>query len=254
MICYSSKLICFLFIPMQKKFITLLLPILFFATEIVSAQMFSVSDRRAEVTEPTSILRIGSSITDFSYMGTSTQNGPELLNIDQSILVASFETMGLSANALIGNRISCVEDGSFFDLNIKFTNGIRIIRRQKVQFGIPIQLSTGLTTSNDDFYDDRFNQSYFSGGTGLFLNTRPNRKLQANLDGIIGYGFSNSSGGFFGGNLVYYSASVRINWLNAIGSRTLSFGYDYIFRGYDIDVSLYDYDLSSHQFTLGISL
>jgi hypothetical protein len=239
---------------MQKKFITLLLPILFFATEIVSAQMFSVSDRRAEVTEPTSILRIGTSITDFSYMGTSTQNGPELLNIDQSILVASFETMGLSANALIGNRISGVKDGSFFDLNIKFTNGIRIIRRQKVQFGIPIQLSTGLTTSNDDFYEDRFNQSYFSGGTGLFINNRISQKFRASLNGLIGYGFSNSSGGFFGGNLVYYSASARINWLNAIGNRTLSIGYDFFLREFDIDVNKYDYNLSSHQITLGISL
>ncbi len=239
---------------MQKKFTPLLLILFLLTLETLNAQMFSVSDRRTEITEPTSILRIGTSLTQFNYVGDDSQNGPELLNIDQPILVASFESMGLTANALIGNRISGVEDGTFFDLNLKFTNGIRIIRRQKLQFGIPIQLSTGLTTSNDDFYDDRFNQSYFSGGTGLFLNTRPSRKIQANLEGIIGYGFSNSNGGFFGGNLTYYSASTLINWLNAIGSRTLSFGYDYIFRGYDIDVSLYDYDLSSHQFTLGISL
>lgn len=162
--------------------------------------------------------------------------------------------MGLSANALIGNRISGVKDGSFFDLNLKFTNGIRIIRRQKFQLGIPIELSTGLTTSNDDFYEDRFNQSYFSGGTGLSINSRINRKLRASVDGIIGYGFSNSNGGFFGGNLTYYTISSRVNVLNFIGNKTLSVGYDFFYKGYDIDVSLYDYDLSGHQFTIGISL
>lgn len=148
---------------MQKKFTPFLLLIILIASETISAQMFSVSDRRAEITEPTTIIRIGTSLTQFEYVGESSQNGPELLNIDQPLLDASFETLGLSANALIGNRISGVKDGSFFDLNLKFTNGIRIIRRQKFQLGIPIELSTGLTTSNDDFYEDRFNQSYFSG-------------------------------------------------------------------------------------------
>jgi hypothetical protein len=254
MICYSSKLICFLFIPMQKKFTPFLLLIILIASEAISAQMFSVSDRRAEITEPTTIIRIGTSLTQFEYVGESSQNGPELLNIDQPLLAASFETLGLSANALIGNRISGVKDGSFFDLNLKFTNGIRIIRRQKFQLGIPIQLSTGLTTSNDDFYEDRFNQSYFSGGTGLSINSRINRKLRASVDGIIGYGFSNSNGGFFGGNLTYYTISSRVNVLNFIGNKTLSVGYDFFYKGYDIDVSLYDYDLSGHQFTIGISL
>lgn len=85
MICYSSKLICFLFIPMQKKFTPFLLLIILIASETISAQMFSVSDRRAEITEPTTIIRIGTSLTQFEYVGESSQNGPELLNIDQPL-------------------------------------------------------------------------------------------------------------------------------------------------------------------------
>ncbi|MBO6795028.1 MAG: hypothetical protein JJ895_14045 [Balneolaceae bacterium] len=239
---------------MHLKIITLLLIGILFQTDFVQAQMFSVSDKRETITQPRSILRIGTSLTNFTYVGNSSEGGPEQLNVEKPILALGFESMGLSANVLLGNRLSGIKDASFFDLNIKFTNGVALVRQQKLQFGIPVQLNTGLTTSNNDFYEDRFNQSFFSGGTGLFLNANPSRTLQTSVTGIVGYGFSNSNGGFFGGNLFYYSASTRINWLNALGDRTLSFGYDYIFRGYDIDVNLYDYDLSGHQFTLGISL
>jgi len=215
--------------------------------------MFSVPDRQERIINPTTIIRIGTSITDFSYMGNISGSEPRLLEVDNTLLAISFETLGLAANANIGNSITGINDGSYFDLNLKFTNGFSVIKRQKVQLGVPIQLSTGLTTSNNDFNENRFNQTHFSGGSGVFLNINPTRKIQLQNSGLFGYGFSNSNGGFFGGTMNYNSVSSRVNLLNFIGDRTLSIGYDYTFRSYDIDSEVYDYDLTGHQITIGVS-
>lgn len=220
---------------------------------VVNAQMFSVQDRQERITRPTSILRIGTAISDFEYTGGLNGTDQTLLERDNNLLAITFETLGLSANAKIGNSITGISDGSFFDLNIKFTNGFRLIRQQKFQIGIPVQLSTGLTTSNSDFTENRFNQTHFSGGTGALLNVNPSRKLEWQNSGVIGYGFSNSNGGFFGGTMNYINIASTINLLNFIGERTLSIGYEFIIRSYDIDSEIYDYDLNAHQITIGVS-
>jgi len=219
-----------------------------------SAQMFSVPDRQERINRPTTIIRVGTAITNFDYSGNlDPTTGPNQLEHDNAMLALSIETLGLSANAILGNSITGIDDASFFDLNLELTNGIRIVRQRRVQAGIPFQLSTGLTTSNSDLNENRFNQTHFSGGIGGFLNLNPSRKLQIQNTALIGYGFSNSNGGFFGGTMNYNSVSSTINFLNLIGDRTLSFGYDYIFKSYDIDSEIYDYDLSGHQVTVGIS-
>jgi hypothetical protein len=227
----------------------LFLFLLLFAPLTTYAQMFSVPDRQERINRPNTIIRVGTSIATFDYQGTLTDPDQSLLEVDNALFAVTFETQGLTANINVGNSLSGIDDGSFLNLNLRFTNGFGIVR----QAGIPIQLSTGLTTSNNDFTENRFNQTYFSGGTGLFLNINPSRKIQFSNSGVIGYGFSNSNGGFFGGTLNYVNIGSRINLLNFIGQPTLSIGYEYIFNSYDIDSEIYDYDLTGHQVTLGIS-
>lgn len=231
----------------------LFLFLLIIAPSFASAQMFSVENKRERITRPTTIIRIGTSIADFTYKGILTDTDQSLLELDNALLAVTIETSGLTANANIGNSITGIDNGSFLDLNLKFMNGFTLLRQRRVQIGVPIQLSTGLTTSNSDFTENRFNQTHFSGGTGVFLNLNPSRKLEIQNNGVIGFGFSNSNGGFFGGTMNYVNVGSRINLLNFIGERTLSVGYDYIFKSYDIDSEIYDYDLTGHQVTLGIS-
>lgn len=238
---------------MQTHKVVLFLILLVFVSVDIEAQMFSVADRQERITRPTTLIRVGVAVADFTYQGSLAGPEPSLLEVDNTLLALTFETLGLSANAKIGNSITGIDDGSFFDLNLRFTNNINVVRRQKLQAGFPIQLSTGLTTSNNDFNENRFNQSHFSGGAGLFCNINPTRKLQWQNSGLIGYGFSNSNGGFFGGTMNYISAGSRVNLLNFINERTLSIGYDYVLRSYDIDSEIYDYDLSAHQITIGVS-
>ena len=73
-----------------------------------------------------------------------------------------------------------------------------LVRRSKLQAGIPIQLSTGITASNSDFTgatnqnintfsENRFNQTHFGGGTGAYINFNPSRKIQFQNTATVGY-------------------------------------------------------------------
>lgn len=251
---------------MRRIFLSFTIIVFLIGVDFANAQMFSVPDRQERLSRPTTIIRLGTTLTAFDYTGSlDPTTGPSLLERDNAMLAFSFETLGLSAYAILGNSITGIDDGSFFDLNLKFTNGIPVVRRLKFQAGIPIQLSTGITASNSDFTgatnqnintfsENRFNQTHFGGGTGAFVNFNPSRKIQFQNTATVGYAFSNSNGGFFGGTMVFTTVSSRFNILNLIGSRTLSIGYDFIFRSYDIDSESYDYDLSGHQLTIGLSL
>ena len=227
--------------------------LLLIVPSLATAQMFSVKNNQERINRPTTIVRVGTSLANFDYKGNQAAQDQALLEVDNALLAVTIETFGLTANANIGNSLFGIDSGSFLDLNLKFTNGFGILKQSKIQAGIPIQLNTGLTTSNSDFTENRFNQTYFSGGTGVFLNINPSRKLQFLNNAVLGYGFSNSNGGFFGGTMNYINVGSRVNLLNLIGERTLSIAYDYIFKSYDIDSEIYDYDLTGHQVTIGIS-
>jgi hypothetical protein len=231
----------------------LLLFLVSVAPVIVKAQMFSVSEKEERINKPVTIIRVGTSITDFKYKGKEYGTNQRLLELDNAIFEVMIETFGLTANAKIGNSITGLDNGSFLDLNLRFKNDFNIIKTKTLQAGIPIQLSSGLTTSNSDFTRNRFNQTHFAGGTGLFFNINPSKKLEIHNHGVYGYGFSSSNGGFFGGTLNYLDVGTKINVLNVIGERTLSIAYAYILRSYDIDEEIYDYDLTGHQITVGIS-
>ena len=220
----------------------LLLFLVSVAPVIVKAQMFSVSEKKERINKPVTIIRVGTSITDFKYKGKEYGTNQRLLELDNAIFEVMIETFGLTANAKIGNSITGLDNGSFLDLNLRFKNDFNIIKTKTLQAGIPIQLSSGLTTSNSDFTRNRFNQTHFAGGTGLFFNINPSKKLEIHNHGVYGYGFSSSNGGFFGGTLNYLDVGTKINVLNVIGERTLSIAYAYILRSYDIDEEIYDFD------------
>ena len=219
------------------------------------SQMFSVYNQPERISTNKTSFRIGTSLTDFTFQGSDPEDvAVELLEVSSPILVVGVESSGLQVNALVGNRFTGIKDGSFFDLNLRFTNSVRIVRNQKFVFGIPIQLATGITTSNSDFEQERFSQTIFSAGTGASLEYNFKRKINLTASGIAGYGFSNSNGGFFGGSLFYSNAKARLNFLNIFGDKGISLGYDYSFKSFDIEAERFDFDLSAHLLTIGFIL
>ena len=241
----------------MQKVNRLLLPLFLIGTlsATVPAQMFSVSERPQRLSFSNTFIRVGTSITDFTYVGNiNTTGGSALLNVSDPILSIMLDGPGLNASAIIGNDLIGLNNQSFFDLNLEFSNGFPIVRQPRVQVGIPIQLLTGITTSNSDELTDRFSQTNIAAGIGGFINFAFTRRVRFETQGITGYGFSNSSGGFFGGNIFYIQGEARLNILNFIGNRALSIGYDYNFKSFDVDDDIYDFELNAHQITLGVSL
>ena len=229
--------------------------ILLLKYNLIYAQMFSVEDRPQRRVSSSTFLRAGVGIIDFTYFGDPKENADsESLNISNTLPTLIFESRGISGSATVGNTLFGLKQQFFYDLNLMFSNGFPIFQNSLLQTGIPIELRTGITTSENDNVNDRFSQTNLSVGIGGFLNSSIFRKVKFQTQTVIGYGFSSSNGGFFGGSLWYIHGKARVNSLNFIQRRTLSFGYDYNFKSFDIDDDRYDFELKAHQITLGISL
>lgn len=219
----------------------------------MDAQMFSVASRNEPVAVSHSYIKIGTTLADFRYTGNLSQNpGAELLEFNTPIFAFSIEKQGFRADVALGNRLTGIKDGGFYDMGLTFTNQLFLFKNNSLNFGFPLQLNTGVASAFDEVYPNRFNQVHFAAGTGVVTTFKVKEKVQFNSDLIAGYGFSNSNG-FFGGTMSYLSGRLNTIIHHFINGRGLIIGYEYFFRTYDIDVDTYDYDLTGHQLTLGIS-
>lgn len=89
--------------------------------------MFSVPDRQERINRPSTIVRVGTSISTFDYKGSSNDPEQALLEVDNALLAITIETLGLTANATVGNSLFGIDNGSFLDLNLRFTNGFNFV-------------------------------------------------------------------------------------------------------------------------------
>lgn len=221
----------------------------------LTAQMFSVGDSPQRVSNSNSFFRVGYGPVVFNYTGDASDPfGTTLLEVDASALNINLETPGVSLSLTLANKLTGLDEKTLFDFGFILSNNFTFIRGQKISAGVPIKLYSSLTNANNDRAQENFNQVNFALGGGGFINLRFAEKISFTNELTPGYGFSNSSGGFFGGSMFFVTGKSRLNFLNLIGRRTLSIGYDYNFRSFDIDEELYDFDYTSHQITIGISL
>ncbi len=216
--------------------------------------MFSVGNVSGPTPIPNSYIRIGFAPSEFSFQGNRVAN-PNSVSLESShtALAINLDSPSLNLNLLLANSITGLDDQSFLDLGLSLSNRFAILRGARLSAGIPIQLSSILTTANSDRNQENFNQGSFAIGGGAFTNLRFGRKASVSSEFLPSYGFSNSSGGFFGGSVFMLNGKARVNIHDVIWSRSISFGYDFIYRSFDIDDDLFDFDLTSHQITLGIS-
>lgn len=219
------------------------------------AQMFSVGEATRQRTIATSFIRIGAGPSSFIYKGNNTNpSGSTLLEFDHNTLFVNLETPGVNLSLTLGNKISGFDEKNFFDLGFTLSNKFAIIRQKLITAGVPIQLYSSISNINADATEEGFNQVNFAFGGGGFINFKLGERISFTNELTPGYGFSNSSGGFFGGSLFYVTAKSRLNFNRLIAGRSISLGYDYNFRSFDIDGELYDFDLKSHLITIGFSL
>ena len=229
--------------------LTLLLP------SISAAQMFSVEEAPQRLTPPTAYIRMGVSLADFVYTGPLiVGENPEGIELDRGVFYVALESAGLSLNLALGNNLTGLGDQGFLNLDLSFSNRFPIVRQPRAFIGIPLQLKTALSSASSDQNDENFYQTSFGAGAGLFMNFRLTEKIYWSNEFIPGYGFSSSSGGFVGGSIFFMTGKSRLNFVNLIGRRSVSFGYDYQLRSFDIDEDLFDYDLTMHVLTIGVSL
>lgn len=217
--------------------------------------MFSVGNSTQRSTLPSSHLRFGFAPTDFTYTGNlMNPERPDELEFSANSFVLNYESPGFDLYVALANNLSGLDNINSLDIGLTLSNNFFLVRQRGFQAGIPIQLYSSITNVNSDRSDINFNQANFGIGGGGFVSLRFGRKAAFTNQFLPGYGFSSSSGGFFGGSMFYLQGKSRLYIYNVIGGRALSVGYDFNFRSFDVDQELYDFDRTSHTITLGISL
>ena len=243
---------------MSKNFLRFIFPsllILLFISDTSHAQMFSVGSKPETTTSSNSYIRLGYAPANFSFTGNpNAVAANDRFDLNNGTFSLGLESPGFVLRALVGNNLTGLKDQTYFNLSYILSNRIGLIRKPAFSFGFPIELNTSLTSVTNEQSQLRFNQSDLGAGTGLFMRNKIGRRLTVNNQVTLGYGFSNSSGNFFGGTVSYLSGKSRINLNNVFGGRGLSIGYDFNLRSFDIEEEFYDYDLIIHELTLGISL
>lgn len=243
----------------MKKNLVLIFTISFFFSgySLIQGQMFSVEDQSQNQRQnvfQNSYLRIGAGPASFKFTGSLLNSvGTENLEFDNTALNLIYESTDVSLSILLANKLMGLEDVGFFDLGFALTNGLQIVRRSRINAGIPIQFYSSITSVNNEKSQENFNQVNLAAGAGAFLNLRVTPKITFTNRFIPGYGFSNSSGGFLGGSMFYATGKSRLNFNELLLGRGLSIGYDFNYRSFDIDDEFYDFDLKSHLITIGVS-
>lgn len=226
-----------------------------FIPSTICAQMFSVRNVENKPSESNTYLRIGAGVSNFSYSGTSTSILPvNRLDFDNNSLSIQFESNVLELGVNFANSLVKLEDQTFLNFYLYYNNSILFSKNKSFQFGIPLRIGTDLVSVTKEGSRDKFSQNSLSVGAGLLLSLRIKDKIIFSNKFIPNYGFSSSSGGFFGGSNFSLTGKSRLNFINLIGNKNLSVGYDYKYSSYNITDHNFDYDLKAHLITIAISL
>lgn len=215
--------------------------------------MFSVDsdDTQSRLNPYAPYIRGGVEIVDFKYQG----NPVEDLNLSFSGLAAraAFESGAFNLGLSFGKSYTGIEDHSYFALNLNFENPFYLFRRSNIGIGIPVILSTELTSVSSDLSPNEFTQTNLSAGAGGLVRYILPGKAGISLQFSPSVGFSTASGGFIGGNVFSLHGKARVNFYDLLFGKNVSLGYNYDYDSYNIDGEEFDYDLSGHTLTLGIS-
>lgn len=235
----------------------LLLPIICFGLTVPAfAQMFSVGDEGPNRSNPFApYIRAGVKAIDFDFTGDpSAVNAENDLSLSGLAGHLSFETGGFNLNLSLANDLTGLDDQSYFNLGLEFTTPFYFIAREGFAAGVPLRLSTKLTSIRREGASTEFSQTNLSAGAGAILQFYKRDRFGITTEFIPNIGFSTASGGLVGGNVFSLAGKARVNFYNLVFGKNLSLGYNYNFDSYDIDGDDLDYDFNGHTITLGISL
>ncbi len=221
------------------------------------AQMFSVQSGSNKPISSATYIRVGMGINDFSFTGNpNASDVVDRLDFAHNSFSAYFESedSGIELGLNIANRLVGLKNMNLFDLSLYYTNVFYLLNRSKVKLGFPLRGGTELVNIASTEDKDKFTQTAITIGAGAHLSLKFNDYISFTNQFLPGYGFSTSSGGFFGGAMGYWMGRSRLNIANVFGDRGLSIGYDFKQFMFDIDGNKFDYDLTTHFLTIGISI
>ncbi|WP_441001063.1 hypothetical protein [Fodinibius sp. SL11] len=224
----------------------------------LQAQMFSVGETGPRFSTPMSEIFIGIESMKASYKGEPTINGAGIFEYDGPVLVAGYNTVGLSLYLSTGGKITGIDDASYFHTGGNYDFGLNLYRSSNVRVKIPLRIASRYTniTNNRSLLlptTSRFQFGMIAAGGGINGVWRPVKNIRFEVGAVPTYGFSFATGGFFGGSIGTLNAHGKVYFDRLFGDKGLSLGYKYDFRSYNIEEDVYDYNLKGHSVQIGIT-
>ncbi len=228
--------------------------LLFLPVHVVQAQMFSADEiaRRQPLNFET-FLTAGFEPMEFEFKGDNLPQNIQDLSFSDPVFRLSLENDNLGFTLGFAGRATGLDNRSFFNLGVRLGAPIRLINRPFIRVSAPFQLSTELTSVQDDQAGDDFQQSAVTAGIGPAISIRISDNLRISSVATPAYGFTVAAGGFFGGQMYSFENRNRLLIGRLLPNNVVSLGYTYKFQRFDIEQNRFDYNLTAHTITLGIS-
>ena len=238
----------------MKSSLLIILFLLIAPSESLFAQMFSADEiARRQPLNFSNFITVGFEPVDFQFRGEAPTPTFEDIAFTGSVYRFAIENESLGFNMGFAGRLTGLDQRSFFNLGVRIGVPIRFIERRNFAFRVPFQLSTDITSVQDDGGREDFQQSTFAAGAGPSVLFRFNENIRFSTSAIPSYGFSLAAGGFFGGQIYSFESKTRLLVGGIIPNKVLSLGYTYSFNEFDIEQDRFDYNLIGHRFTIGLS-
>ena len=246
-------------IPLKniRKFLSFSLLLLLFilgSVETLMAQMFSVRNEERRIRPATNVLSIGTGPLSFDSFSDVVYTPS--YNADGYMLYAQFDTPSIDLYLGFAGESSGTDSVRVLNFGVELNRILPVSRNPKALLGIPVQISTDLTTARNNRYvgpADQFQQSTLIAATGFSGSFRFGERFRLRTTPTGEYGFTFSPGNTFIGQAYGIDWKSRFIIDELIGKYGLSVGYDFQFRRFDVDADRYDYDFLSHRLLIGLA-
>lgn len=249
---------------MINRFALLLLFLVVFTSQVLTAQMFSVNSENKVIDDTAqdfgySTLFVSLFNAEFSFQGVGNIPSFIPLGFEGNILSVGYENDYTHIEISLGSNLTGISNSSEY-FGIYFKNMRPLFRLGSRSFNIqlPIGIAFDYTRASDTrstISANNLNQSGLMGGTGLRL-VKESNAIYLSAGGELFYGLSFADGSAFRGNTTRLNIPVRLMFKNLIGNKDLILGATYLFKSIDVTNDpneRFDYDLSGIQAMIGFN-
>lgn len=217
--------------------------------------MFSVTPARDVISLPGIVLSAGIEPTTVTYTGSAIVLPFEDLSFSGNLLTLNAEAGGLMFTMSTGRNLG-TSDIRFTSYGAILGSKPVLVRRRRVELGVPLQISSIYTTMTNTAAQSRsreFVQNALGMTAGLDVMVRLTPRFRLSVEGGGGYSFSSSAINSNGGGMSQVRASAMLNGDSLVQDVGFVTGVRWKSRSYRLEETQFNYDVASVSYVVGVT-